>query len=543
MKVNSSYTKLLDFLEKHAGKKPVSFHMPGHKGSGIFRRYGYDAFLENFMDMDVTEIPGADNLFAADGVIAELQERYAQLYGVRKSWLMVNGTSGALIASILATVPRGGKIIMARNCHKSVFNGVRLAGAIPIYARPRLIEEYGIAGEVAPAEIQELINTNPDAAAILITSPNYYGVCSDIKSIADMAHDAGMILIVDQAHGAHLKFFGEYGEAEENNQSGIKLPGSAEELGADIVANSTHKTLASMTQSAILNLCSDRVSPVDIEEQLQVMESSSPSYVLMSSLDINARIIEEQGPRVFKEWQENLEYFYREAAKIPGLKIMGMDAASFDYTKINLDFGINGLEVEQRLNSRGIFPELITGNILMCMTGIGNTRADYDALLTALREIGRELHNADDEIAESRHAQPSNNSVPGEQHLTEKQPIPEKQPMPGKQAMLGEQHLTEKQVPPEKQPIPGEQPIPEKQPMPGKIHEVPQQKETIKLADAAGRVCATAIIPYPPGAPLVCPGEEITQEIVDYVTFLKERGEKVMGIDAHGNINVGKERR
>ncbi len=455
--------------------------MPGHKGSGIFRRYGYDAFLENLMDMDVTEIPGADNLFATEGVLKELQERYARLYGARRSWLMVNGTSGALIASILATVPRGGKIIMSRNCHKSVFNGVRLAGAIPVYARPELMTEYGISGQVTRSEIRRCVAENPDAAAILITSPNYYGICSDIAAIAEIAREAGMILIVDQAHGAHLKFF--------------RGHSSAEEQGADIVTNSTHKTLASMTQSAILNLCTDRVSPEIIEEQLQVMESSSPSYVLMASLDINARIVEDHGGEVFGEWQENLEYFYGEAAKIPGLTLIGMDPETgatkypFDPTKINIDFGIHGLELEEELNRRGIFPELITGNILMCMTGIGNTRADYDALLAALREIGKERAAAPK--LQSRFAQASAAS--------------------------------------------------NAQPLPGKLHAVPTSHRKIKLSDAAGCVCAVSIIPYPPGSPLVCPGEEITPEIIDYVKLLKERGEKVMGIDANWEITVGVE--
>ena len=476
--MNNDY-KLIEFLEKHAGKKPVSFHMPGHKGSGIFRRYGYNAFLENFMDMDVTEIPGADNLFATEGVLKELQERYARLYGARSSWLMVNGTSGALIASILATVPRGGKIIMARNCHKSVFNGVRLAGAIPIYARPELLTEYGISGQVTWEEIRRCVSENPDAAAILITSPNYYGICSDIAAIAEIARDAGMILIVDQAHGAHLKFFEGYS--------------SAEEQGADIVANSTHKTLASMTQSAILNLCTDRVSPEIIEDQLQIMESSSPSYVLMASLDINARIVEEHGIEVFKEWQENLEYFYGEAAKIPGLELIGMERGTggaknlLDPTKINMDFGIHGLELEEKLNERGIFPELVTGNILMCMTGIGNTRADYDALLAALREIGAQCAAG-----------------------------------PGPQSGTAKSTTTSNA-----------------QPLPGKLHHVPASRKKIKLTDAAGSICAVSIIPYPPGSPLVCPGEEITQEIVDYVKLLKERGEKVMGVDEDREVIVG----
>ena len=203
--------QLTGFLLDHAAQRTVSFHMPGHKGSNLYRRFGYDGFLDQMMDCDITEIPGADNLFQPEGVLRNTMDRYRNLYGSRESYLLVNGSSCGLVAAVMASVPAGGRLILARNCHKAVYNALSLAGAQPVYAFPEMLPEYGITGEIRPEEIRRCIAAAPDASAVLIPSPNYYGICSDISSIAEIVHDAGMTLIVDQAHGAHLKFFDENG--------------------------------------------------------------------------------------------------------------------------------------------------------------------------------------------------------------------------------------------------------------------------------------------------------------------------------------------
>src|SRR5665647_1872789 len=241
-------TKIEEFVLEHAAEKPVSFHMPGHKGSGFYKRFGYVDFMNNFFDYDITEIEGADNLFQREGIIKAVSEKYARLYGVKQSFLLINGTSCGLISAILATVPKGKKIVMARNSHKSVFNALNLAGIEPIYAYPELIEDWKISGAITSFEIEEILRRNPDAEAVILPSPNYYGICSDIEEISEIVHKFGKILIVDQAHGAHLNFFNHY------KIEGFPL--AAERAGADIVVNSTHKTLASLTQSAVLNVCS-----------------------------------------------------------------------------------------------------------------------------------------------------------------------------------------------------------------------------------------------------------------------------------------------
>ena len=467
---------MIEFLLEHADRNPVSYHMPGHKGMDIFKKYGYDDFLSRFVDCDVTEITGADNLFQAEGIILDVMERYAKLYDVKKSYLQINGTSGGIIAAIMASVKPGKKLIMARNCHKSVFNALVLAGISPVYAQPEFIEEYGISGAISVDEIVRCMDENPDADAVILPSPNYYGICSDIEAIAEAVHARDKVLIVDQAHGSHLKFFHKFG-------CGEGMPKSAEESGADIVIGSIHKTLASLTQSAILNLNSDRVDRYVLEDKLQMIESTSPSYILMSFLDINAQILENHGEQAMGEWKEALDYFYEELKNIPGLKIMTGD--NIDATKVNLDmsaYGIDGAELEVLLQEYDIFSELYAGNVLMLMTGIGNTKEHFDRTLDALKDIASKHELKESETVESVF----------------------------------------------------------KAPKQGRLFPIPVYKEMIPLTEAAGRICASSIIPYPPGIPYVCPGEEITEEMIAYVKALRDDGEKVIGINDIGQVTVGK---
>ncbi|MBR4024174.1 MAG: hypothetical protein IKI86_02730, partial [Firmicutes bacterium] len=344
----------------------------------------------------------------------------------------------------------------------------------PVYLFPEILEGHGILGGISPDEVVRLMDENPDAGCVVLPSPNYYGICSDIRAIAEACHERNKVLIVDQAHGAHLKFIGE------------GYPMSAEEGGADIVINSTHKTLASWTQTAVMNVMSDRVDLNVIEDNLQILESSSPSYPLMLSLDINADILldEAKSENLFGEWKEAVDMFYTAAKKIPGLKII--EDPMLDRTKFNMDMGdlgLTGNELEVLLNERGIFVELVTGNIIMGMTGIGTTKEHVERLVTALRDIASERRTEDCTGAKEQ---------PG--ILTFK---PERAP-------------------------------------------VPEEKKSVLIDDCAGRVCAGSIIPYPPGIPLLCPGEVITKELIDYVKKLRSMGEKVIGVSSAGEILVGK---
>lgn len=472
------------FLVDHAKKDPISFHMPGHKGSAIYKRFGFDDFLNNFMDCDVTEITGADNLFQAEGILKECQEIYARLYDVSRSYLLINGTSGGVIAAIMASVPKGKKLIMARNSHKSVFNALTLADVKPLYAYPEILPDFGISGAISPSEIDELLKNEPDAEAVILPSPNYYGICSDIEKIAKVVHSYDKILIVDQAHGAHLKMFSKFGITG--------FPASAEECGADITINSIHKTLASYTQSALLNLNSERISHYDMEDKLQCIQSTSPSYILMSSLDINAHIFNEHGHSLMAEWTEFLNHFYDNAGSIDGLSFIGK-IPGMDWTKLNISFGsigLSGAQLEALLQKENIFAELYTGDLLMCMTGIGNTKKHITALLEALEKISK----------------------------TERT-LPEGKDSEGavKKAEAFEEYKR------------------------AKIYEIPREKFKVPLLEAEGLICTSSLIPYPPGIPLVCPGEKYEKNTLLHLKELRDAGEKVIGIDDDERVMAGKE--
>ena len=467
---------ITDFLLRHSKSPNVSFHMPGHKGDRLYRQYGYGDFLDNVINCDITEIAGADNLFQAEGVIKGTMDKYTRLYGVRQSYLLVNGTSGGIMAAIMASVPKGRKLLMARNCHKSVFNALLLAGIQPVYVYPEMVN--GISGAIHNRHIEECLKADEQIAGVILPSPNYYGICSDIGAIARICRKYHKVLIVDQAHGAHLKFFSQYAPY-------LQLPKAAEECGADIVINSIHKTMASMTQSAVLNLNSDRVDRYVLEDKLQMIQSTSPSYVLMASLDVNAELLMAYGHRLIEEWAANIDWFEKEAARIPGLRVMKQK--NLDRTKVNIDmslYGINGQQLEELLMARGIYTELTTGNIVMCMSGIGNYREDFERLLGALEEIAAlyPLVKAPKGIVE-------------------------------RNAGLWNRQR--------------------------ELHPIPERSEWIPLKYSAGRICASSIIPYPPGIPFLCPGERIDPKELEYIKELRQQGEKVIGVNDKAEVRVG----
>lgn len=468
-------TGVLGFLAERTKKDYVSFHMPGHKGSVIYKESGFSECLEKFVDMDITEVEGADNLFQAESVILETMNKYKALYGVLKSYILINGSSSGLIAAIMALCSQGDKLVVARNSHKSIYSGILLSGADPVYAYPETVEEYGISGEITIEEVKRCFEEAPDAKGLILPSPNYYGICSDISSISDYVHSLGKVIIVDQAHGAHLKFFDEY--------LGNRRM-AAENLGADIVIDSTHKTLASFTQTAIANLCSERISYYDFEDKLQMIESTSPSYIMMASLDINAEIIKERGHELIESWKSNLDWFVSEASKIEGLRLM--NHSMLDYTKLNLDMsrlGFDGHHLEKLLMEEGIFIELVTGNLVMALTGIGNSFEDYNRLINALKKIS--LMGDPDKKIVNRQITMSSLTKPNKGM-------------------------------------------------------VPREREMVNIDAAVGRICGSPVIPYPPGIPVFCPGEIINKEGAEYVKSLRNQGEKVIGLDERKMVIVGK---
>lgn len=493
---------LSDFLKEWAEKEPVRFHMPGHKGARLYEKYGYDDFLHNTLSHDITEIPGADDLYQPQGVLADLSHRYRKLYRCRASYPLVNGSSCGLIAAVLASTERGAGVVLARNCHKSVYNGVELAGAEAVYAYPDILPGWNISGSVRAEEIESALDQCPGAAAVVVTSPNYYGIQSDIASIAETVHRHHAVLIVDQAHGAHLPFFQQMKERGEPVEFSCW---SAEEQGADIVISSLHKTMASLGQTALLNVCSDRVCLDDLEQALQKTETSSPSYLLMESMDINADILEKHGAECIREWNAQIRRFYRDAASVPGLEVMREPMQ--DQTKLNISMrslGLDAAALQDELIRFGVWPEFACGDIVMCLTGMGSVWADEEKLLQALKAISEQYSVHAGSIREEK-------SVRGKQ--TEMYNTGSCIQDVSKKEQQGDFFRLRKA-------------------------EHGKARKKVPIQDAAGRVCAAPLIPYPPGIPTICTGEIFTDEVIQFLINRKKRGGEIQGMDSDERVFV-----
>ena len=469
----------------------VSFHMPGHKGRMLaFDKTGSGDILRNITACDITEIPGADALFSPSSTIKQVMENYAELYGVKHTELLVNGSSAGIMAAVISSVPVGGRLIMGRNSHHSAFSALRLGGINPVYLRPETDKEYGLVGAIRPGELIEACEKYPEASAVLITSPNYYGMLSDIRMLADIAHKHDMLLIVDQAHGAHLRFF-DY-QAQQGRENGgyvVRTRTAAESLGADIVVNSTHKTLFSFTGTGILNVCTDRVEIAKLADTLRMLQTTSPSYLLMASLDVNEKMMREYGISVINHWKQDLSDFYRLAGKIRGLTVV--TGAGMDLTKINIsmsELGLSGEKLDKELRRRNIISEMVHGDYVMLMTGAGNTAEDYTALLAALRAISDEYGLG---VAASAADTQVSRSFPEFRF---------------------------------------------------EVADVPVDSTDVPLYNSEGCVMYDPITIYPPGTPIVCPGEIMTAEAINYITAAITRGEKVTGVDEEGMIRAAADR-
>ena len=345
---------------------------------------------------------------------------------------------------------------------------------------------------MSESRIEEALIKHPEAKAVLITSPNYYGVCSDVEKISEIVHAHGKILIVDEAHGAHLAFMDKITPSSDKGRNGDgkvqKL--AAEVSGADIVILSTHKTLASFTQTAILLVCSDRVDVDTLANNLQILQSSSPSYILMASLDMNARIIEEAGATLFTKWQSDLDYAYGRLRKIQGLELL--ETELLDRTKLVFglrEIGISGYELDALLRERGVFCELSDSRFVMAMSGIGSKRKDYELLISVLSEI-----------AEGACESGRNNARCEEDEIV----------------LMDELYRH------------------------GEIFDVPSETERLVARECEGKIPAQALIPYPPGIPIVVPGERIDAEKIKVLEKLNKDGVSVIGLDENGKILCGR---
>ena len=435
-------------LERYCSFGPYPFHMPGHKRTLMPQEglpYGWD----------LTEVEGTDDLHEAEGILKQAMDRTAELFGAQKTWYLVGGSTCGLLSGIRALAPRGSRIIAARNCHKSVCNAIELGCLNVTWLMPPMLQE-GVCGSISPQAVLEAVEKYPEAACVIITSPTYEGVISDIKTISEICHSHRIPLLVDEAHGAHRGL-----------QSG--WPESALHLGADLVVQSVHKTLPSLTQTALLHMGKDSLAdPREVERQLAVFETSSPSYPLMVSIDSCTELLLQQGEPLFKDWARRISEFDQKMERLQHLKILGHtekkreNIFAFDPGKIPVSTAaasFSGTELAQILRDRyGMETEMAQGDICLAMTGMGDSDRAMERLSDALLEI-------------DSHAVPAL-----------KAPV-STLPPPGKQIFS-----------------PGDA--------------VLKEREERLLADAKGWISAEYVFAYPPGIPLILPGEEITEEFL-----------------------------
>ena len=428
-------------------------HMPGHK-----RRQPPAPGLSCYA-FDLTEIDGADDLHDADGILAQAMGRTAALYGSARCWYLVGGSTVGLLAGIRAVAPFGSEVIVARGCHKAVYHALELGHLTAHYVTAPVVEAFGVYGSIPPAAVEAALAAHPRARCVILTSPTYEGVQSDVAAIAALCHARGVPLLVDEAHGAHYLPFAEP----------LGWRGGAVAAGADLVVQSAHKTLPSLTQTAWLHRNGTLVDPAAVDRQLDVFETSSPSYPLLVSLDGCTGWLRENGPAAFAAWRARLDRFAAAARRWHNTPVLGLgperrDFFAFDDGKILLRIGAAGAA---QLRAAGFEPEMVCGPNVLAMTSPCD---DGDALDRLAAWLG-----------ERDAAAP---------------------PPPRAGALL---------------PAPG--------PARCTIAEaLDRPAATMPLAEAVGKTAAEYVWAYPPGVPLVAPGEQVTDAFVEAAGALTAAG-------------------
>ena len=375
---------LQEKLEEYYNKDYLPMHMPGHKRNV--------ELLEEKLPykIDITEIDGFDDLHHAEGIIKNIEDKARKIYKSKRSFILVNGSTCGILAGIRSVVDFGDKVLVARNCHKSVYNAIEINGLNPIYMLPQ-IGKGGIDRNIDSKQVEEKLKENNDIKLVILTSPTYEGIISDIEAIVDIAHKYNVPVLVDEAHGAHLRFINDICDKDALN------------AGADIVIQSLHKTLPALTGTALLHIQGDLVKEENVARELSIFETSSPSYILMSSIEECLDIIENRGKKLFEEYQNNLKYFYNETKNFKNLKILGNEIENKDY----YDFGkiviktnktnITGKELICILRKEyKIELEMSSINYALAMTSICDSRENFERLLDALKKIDRSLEQKEE---------------------------------------------------------------------------------------------------------------------------------------------------
>jgi arginine/lysine/ornithine decarboxylase len=474
-------TPLFDAMVSLAESRKVSFHTPGHKsGKGISTRFRKFVGPKIFT-IDLTTLDEVDSLQNPTGVIKEAQELAAKAAGADRSYFLVNGTTVGNHAMVASTTGPGETILIARNCHRSVLTGLIVSGARPVFFPPVFDRDLKLTLNVTFEAAKAAIDDNPDARAILVTSPNYYGLCADIERIIPYARGKGMIALVDEAHGPHLKYH-------------PKLPRCALEAGADLCVQSTHKIVGGMTQASMLHAKADRIDIEDVTKTLKLLQTTSPSYILMASLDLARMQMATEGKKLLNRAIKLAEDARVQINTIPGITCFGkerakaVEMADMDVTKLTItvsDLGLSGYHVSQILNTRfGIQVEMADPFHVLVIVSIGDRQDDLARLVEALKQIAAEtgLQRALLPLDKVHPPVLANRSV-----------------MTPRDAFYSDTEL-------------------------------------VSVDQAAGRVSAEIVTVYPPGIPLLVPGEEVSREAIDYLSSMAGLGAIIDGLSANNAL-------
>jgi len=480
--VSQAKTPILDALRHYATHAHAPFYTPGHKrGVGISRPLA-DLFGSLVFQADLPELPDLDNLYAPDGVIREAQDLAAQAFGADQTWFLVNGSTAGAIAAILATCTSGEKIILPRNIHSSAISGLILSGAMPIFVNPEYDPDWDMVNSVTPMSIEKALTKHPDAKAVMMVYPTYQGVCGDVEAIANLCHEHNIPLIVDEAHGPHFHFHPD-------------LPPSALSCGADVSIQSIHKVLGAMTQASMLHLKGSRVDPQAIRRSLQLIQSTSPSYLLLASLDAARQQMALQGESLISQTLDLAQRAKQNLKTLPQLAILEPKISrgfmALDPTRLSVKVsscGLTGYEVDQLLHDRhGVIAELPSAQYLTFIISLGNTQTDIEQLVQGLSQVCQ---------------------TPGTHQFDSSPTVLQR----WKEECLFV-HPSSFLITPALSPR----------------EAFFSQTETLPLEQTDERICAEIICPYPPGIPAIMPGEMINMSALDYLQQVLSLGGTITG--------------
>ena len=459
---------VLEALEHFKARRIVPFDVPGHK-RGRGNPELVDFLGEKCLSVDVNSMKMLDNLCHPISVIREAEELAAEAFGAEKAFFMVGGTTSSVQAMVLTAAKRGEKIILPRNVHRSVINAMILSGAVPVYVNPQTDERLGISLGMRFADVARAIAAHPDAKAVFVNNPTYYGICSNLRAIADLAHAHGMLLLADEAHGTHFYF-------HEN------LPEAAMHAGADMASISMHKSGGSLTQSSML-LVGERVHEGYVHQIINLTQTTSASYLLLVSLDISRRNLAIHGHEMIEKVIHQVEYARDEINAIGDYyaysrELIDGDAVyDFDVTKLSIytrSIGLAGVEVYDVLRDEyDIQTEFGDIANLLAYVSVGDRPKDIERLVAALAEIRRNYRKDSSKMLKAEYIDPEVVAAPQEAFYAEKESLP--------------------------------------------------------IAETAGRVCSEFVMCYPPGIPILAPGERITDEILAYIRYAKKKGCQMTG--------------